>query len=409
MRKKTYIFFIAQRFLQTQKSQSQRFISFITFFSVAGVALGVTALIITLTILAGFEKELKEKIFSFTAHVQVTAFQNRPLTNVQVTKNKILKANNTILTANPYVAKEAMVSFNDNADGVFIKGIVPEGIHEIQKYIVEGEIQFPKIDDGLYSCIIGKKLLQNLHASLHDTLIGFGLPSEFSSSVQPRIIGFVVTGIYESGMAEYDDVFLYTSIEAAQEIFDVQNTVTGFDVSLSDPSNANDIARELSSTLGFPFFARSIFQQYKNLFTWIQLQKEPIPIVLGLITLVAAINIIGTLLMLVLEKKKQIGVLRSLGAKRKDIKKIFIVQGFLVAISGTVLGNIVGFSICWIQSEFQILTLPSSIYFMKSVPILFVPENFIIVSTVSIILCVLASYIPARLASTLDPIKAIRQ
>ncbi len=404
-----YSFFIARRFLQTQKSQSQRFISFITFFSIAGVALGVMALIITLTILAGFEKELKEKIFSFTAHVQVTAFQSRPITEYSALTTKIAAADSSVLSVSPFIAKEGMVSFGEYADGVFVKGISPEGIHEVQKYIVGGKIDFKKIDGGLYSCVIGKKLLDNIRASLNDTIIGFGLPREFSSAIQPRIVGFVVTGIYESGMAEYDDVFLYASIEAAQEIFELQNSVSGFDIMLSQPQKADDVAKELSSALGFPYFARSIFQQYKNLFTWIQLQKEPIPIVLGLITLVAAINIIGTLLMLVLEKKKQIGILRSLGATQKEIKQIFIVQGFLVSLVGTLFGNIAGFSVCWIQLKFQIFTLPSSIYFMKSVPILFQAENFLIVSTVSILLCVAASFIPARLASQLDPIKAIRQ
>ena len=177
---------------------------------------------------------------------------------------------------------------------------------------------------------------------------------------------------------------------------------------LTNADDAPVVAQELMDELGYPYYARTIFQLYRNLFTWLELQKAPVPIILGLIIAVAAVNIIGALLMLVLEKKRQIGILRSLGASEKIIKRIFLFQGFWIAIIGTALGNVFAFSICWIQLEFQLFSLPSSIYFMKSVPIYFQWYNFIIVSSLSILLCLLTSFIPARLASKLDPIKAIR-
>ncbi|MBW7887287.1 MAG: ABC transporter permease [Bacteroidetes bacterium] len=404
-----YSAYIAKRFLKTQKSQSQKFISFITAFAVTGVTLGVTALIITLTILVGFEHELTRKVFSFTAHVQITTFQNKPIEEYQKIINTISRTHNDVVSISPVVSKEGMISYHDQADGVLIKGISSANEVDIAKYLVEGKILLNEYSDGVYDCVIGRKLLSRLGASINDTLLAFGIPSEFSATVQPRIAGLIVKGVYESGMAEYDDVYLYTSIHAAQDIFDMPDAVSGLDIMLNNPENANHFAKNISAELGFPFFGRSIYQQYRNLFTWIQLQKEPIPLVLGLITLVAAINIIGTLLMLILEKKKQIGILRSLGSSAKDIRKIFLRQGLIISIIGTVLGNFIGFSVCWLQQTFHFFSLPSTIYFMSTVPILFKSENFIIVTAVSIILCLTASYIPAKLASNLDPIKAIRQ
>lgn len=404
-----YSFYIAGRFLKTQKSKSQKFISFITAFAIAGVTLGVTALIITLTILAGFEHELNQKVFSFTAHVQVTTFQNRPVQHYQQVSKQIISTQPNVVSITPFISKEGMISYRNQADGVLIKGIASNKDIDIEKYLVEGKFSLAESPDGMYDCIIGKKLLTRIGGALHDTLIGFGIPTEFSSMIQPRIVGFVVKGIYESGMSEYDDVYLYTSLHGAQDVFDMPNAVSGFDIMLKDPTQADQFARRISSELGYPFFGRSIYQQYRNLFTWIRLQKEPIPLVLGLITLVAAINIIGTLLMLILEKKKQIGILRSLGASAKDIRKIFIRQGLFISLIGTALGNIIGFTVCWLQLTLHFFSLPSSIYFMSSVPILFESENFIIVSVVSISLCVLAAYVPAKLASNLNPIRAIRQ
>jgi lipoprotein-releasing system permease protein len=221
-------------------------------------------------------------------------------------------------------------------------------------------------------------------------------------------MAFVVQGVYESGMAEYDDVFFFTGIPAAQELVNYEKAVTGFEVLVHDLDSVSATALGISDGLGYPFYVRTLYQLYRNLFTWIELQKEPIPLILGLIITVAAVNIIGTLLMLVLEKRKQIGVLKSLGASRRQIRNIFIIKGLLIAIIGTLLGNLFAYGVCWIQLEFQFFTLPSTIYFMKSVPIYFQWEHFATVSVISIVLCTIASLLPARLASNLDPITAIR-
>ena len=243
---------------------------------------------------------------------------------------------------------------------------------------------------------------------MNDTVLVFGLQGHIQTVLAPNVMAFVVKGVYESGMSEYDDIYFYTGIPAVQQLINFDQAVSGFEIMLNDVNSAPETAKNVMDVLGYPFNARTLFQLYRNLFTWIELQKEPIPLILGLIIAVAAVNIVGTLLMLVLEKRKQVGILRSLGASNAAIKRIFLIKGTIIAFVGTLFGNLIGFIVCWLQQQYQFFSLPSAIYFMKTVPIYFRLENFIIVSSISIVLCVLASYIPAQLAAKLDPIKAIR-
>lgn len=403
-------FFIARRFLQFQKtSRNQSFVSFITLIAVAGIMLGTAALIIALTILGGFERDLKEKVIGFTTHIQVTTYTNQPVRYYDRVEQKLLRDIPQITAVTAYVAREGMVSFGDRTEGIIVKGVddLPPG-SGVSAYLVEGAADLARIDDGMFGCIAGRKLLRTLGAGVGDTLLVFGLQGHIQTSLAPNVMAFVVRGIYESGMAEYDDVFFYVSVPAAQELVNFEQAVTGFEVTLANVDDAPAVAETIMDKLGYPFSARTLFQLYRNLFTWIELQKEPIPLILGLIIAVAAVNIVGTLLMLVLEKRRQIGILRSLGATAGQVRAVFLMKGLLIAAVGTLLGNLLGFGVCWLQQTFQFFSLPSSVYFMKSVPILFRWEHFALVSGVSIALCAAASFVPARLASRFDPIKAIR-
>jgi len=398
------------RFLRFQKSsRSQSFISFVTVIAITGVMLGVASLIIALTILGGFERELKEKVIGFATHIQVTTFTNQPIRYYQNIETKLKKEIPQIRSVSAYVAKEGMINYGDITEGIIIKGIAQVTSDAgVKKYLVQGSINFDEISDGLYGCVIGKKLLNTLGANLKDTVFVFGLQGHIQTSIAPNVIAFVIQGVYESGMSEYDDVYLFVGIPSVQQLINFNEAVTGFEVMVSDVEMSPEISKHIMDVLGYPFNARTLFQLYRNLFTWIELQKEPIPLILGLIIAVAAVNIIGTLLMLVLEKRKQVGILRSLGASARDIKRIFLMNGTIIAIVGILLGNVFAFSICWLQLEYQFFSLPSTIYFMKTVPIYFKIENFAIVSLISFVMCIIAAYIPARLASKLDPIKAIR-
>jgi lipoprotein-releasing system permease protein len=209
-------------------------------------------------------------------------------------------------------------------------------------------------------------------------------------------------------MAEYDDIYAFTALTDAQTLFQMPDGVSGYDIVLRNVDSAQAVANNATDLLGYPHYGRTVFENYRNLFSWIELQKKPVPIILGLIIVVATVNIIGTLLMMVLDKMREIGILSSMGATRWGITRVFLRQGLTIAVIGTVLGNLLALVLCVAQLEFRFFSLPSDIYFMTSVPILLRPEYFLFVSAVTIALCLLTALVPARLASKLNPVNAIR-
>jgi lipoprotein-releasing system permease protein len=209
-------------------------------------------------------------------------------------------------------------------------------------------------------------------------------------------------------MAEYDDAFAYVNLTAAQSLLKIGDNINGYDIRVNDISKIDSINHLLQVKLRYPYRTASIYELHKNIFTWIELQKKPIPIVLGLIIIVAVFNIIGTLLMMVLEKTNAIGILKSLGAAGKQITLIFLFQGIVLAFAGIFLGNIIGFLLMEIQLKYNIITLPSSVYFMSTVPIYLSVTIFGGVSILTLLLCIIASVIPSYVASRIKPVSTIR-
>jgi lipoprotein-releasing system permease protein len=276
-----------------------------------------------------------------------------------------------------------------------------------RKYIVAGQYDISRTEGSLPNIVLGRRLASRLGVDVGDKVTVFGI-GRLVEQGQYRVMQFKISGLYESGMSEYDDVYAFTSLSAAQNIFQLGDAVSGYDVLVTRVDSAEVVADRIQDLLGYPHYARTVFQTYRNVFSWIELQKRPIPLILGLIIIVATVNIIGTLLMMVLSKTKDIGILMSLGATREGIMKIFLRQGLTIAFTGTVIGNVLALALCVVQLKFRFFSLPSDIYFMSSVPILLRPEYFFLVSAISVALCLLSSIIPARLASRLHPIAALR-
>ena len=251
--------------------------------------------------------------------------------------------------------------------------------------------------------IIGNKLAGKLGITVDSKVFiiaTVGLPS---ASNTPSIKGFKVTGIYESGLKEYDDVLLYVDMQDAQKLFSMGPYVTGIELFLNDINKIKPVTQEIRTKIDYPNNnARNVFTIYKGLFTWVELQKKPIPIILGLIIIVAAINIIGFLLMLVLEKTETIGILKSLGAKNSHIIRIFFIQGMFISIAGIIIGNILGYGLCLLQVNYNIITIPE-IYYMTSVPLLIDWSVGITITVIAIILSLLVTIIPSYMASRLNP------
>jgi lipoprotein-releasing system permease protein len=273
--------------------------------------------------------------------------------------------------------------------------------------VVAGQYALEREVGGVPKIVVGKKLASKLGLEIGDKVTVFGI-GQIDAQSRTRVMQFRVVGVYESGMAEYDDIYAFTDLADAQTLFQYGDAVSGYDLMLRHVDSAAAVAEQVQDLLGYPHFGRTVFESYRNLFSWIDLQKKPVPLILGLIIIVATVNIIGTLLMMVLDKTREIGVLASLGATRWGITRIFLRQGLTIAVTGTIAGDLLALLLCGLQMEFRFFSLPSDIYFMTSVPILLRPLDFALVSAVSLALCMVSSLIPARLASRLNPVNAIR-
>lgn len=401
-----YKYFIARRYLFS-KSDS-KFISFITYISILGVSLGVATLIVTVSILNGFQKEIRDKVAGLVSHIQISSFTSDGLSDYKNAIEIIKDSINGVTGISPIVQKEAVIRFKSNVEGIILKGIIPEtDLSTARSRVLKGDFNLNKSDTIFSRLIIGDKLAKKLNIDTGNKVIVFGLngiPSPFN---QPKIKQFIVSGIYETGLREFDDVIIYTDLKTAQKLFNYDENVTGIELNLNNIDSVEIAVAKIKKVVGYPYFPKSLFKLYKPLFTWVELQRAPTPIILGLVIIVATFNIVGTLLMLVLEKTQSIGTLKSLGASNTDILKIFLFDGLLIGVTGILFGNIIGLGLCFAELKYKFFSLPE-LYYMKSVPILLQPEYVILISLITIILTFAATLIPSYLASRMDPIKSLR-
>lgn len=400
-------FYISKKY--TLSNRDSRFINFISVITIIGITLGVATLIIAFSIIRGFENTLTTKIIDFDSHIQINSYRTVLPDYHQVMPLLKEELKYSVKSINPFVSKLAIISKGKRKEGVNIKGIRTEDQWSgIKNNIIKGHLIF---DQGkMPSIIIGQKLANKLFVKLGDKITLFGLRSDQLPTLEnpPNIEQFIVGGIFESGMAEYDDLNTYVSLKSAQSLFSLGDNITGYDIRVSDISKIDSLTEHLGNILSYPHNVKSIYQLHRNIFTWIELQKKPIPIILALIIIVAVFNIVGTLLMIILEKTNSIGILKSLGAKKKQLVSIFLYQGISLAISGIILGNTLAYILAMLQIQFDIISIPSSVYMMSKVPVLLSPDIFIVVSLITFVLCVLASIIPGYIASKITPVKAIR-
>lgn len=402
-------FFIAKRYLASKKTN--KFISVITLFSIAGVLIGVAALVIVLSMMNGFEKEIRSRIIGTTAHITVFPLHGEGLENYQELVPKILEVKE-VLAVSPYIYSKVAIASQSQTDGIVLRGIEPaqeEKVTSISENIIEGNFDL-NTEAGTGKVILGSYLADNLEVKTGDQVIIFSLKNReaeaFSSS--PRATKFVVSGIFETGMYEYDGGLAYISLEKAQALMNLENQVTGLEVKIKKYFEAQKIAQVIEKNLGQNFYVTDWMHMHKNLFSWMSLEKYAMFIALSLIVAVAAFAIISTLVIIVMEKRKDIGILKSLGATSRNIMKIFVWKGTVIGAIGTLLGLSIGFLVCWVQQTFKIISLPREIYFISSLPMDMRILDFIFVSAAALGITFLSSLYPAKKASSLAPVEAIR-
>ncbi|KPK74455.1 MAG: hypothetical protein AMJ89_06285 [candidate division Zixibacteria bacterium SM23_73] len=406
----SYEFFIAKRYLKSRRKT--KFVSVITLISVGGVLIGVAALNFVLSMMNGFEKEVRSRIVGTTAHVSVFASYAEGIEDYQKLLPEI-KGTKHVVEVAPFIYYKAAIASKEGSDGIVVRGIDPEKeklVTDIERNLKSGSLNLKAEGDEPPGILLGATLADRLEVELGDKVVLFSLKegSLTTGWSTPKASKLKVAGIFETGMYEYDASLAYVSLSTAQKLFNLDHKVTGLHLKLDDLYKAERVTKDLELKLGYHYYAVDWMHMHKNLFSWMALEKYAMFIALSLIVAVAAFNIISTLIMVVIEKRKEIGILKSMGATNTSIMKIFMFEGLVVGVVGTILGSSLGYVLCWIQRTFNLISLPAEIYFISSLPVDMRVLDFTIVALAAIALTFLATIYPAKRASQLTPVEAIR-
>ena len=403
-----YSGFIALRYLKGKKRHAP--ISINTVISIGGVALGVMTLIIVLSVMSGFENDLKQKILGTNSPIIVTSYNDKGISDYEKVRQEITGTPH-VISATPFTYSEVMLTSPSGVSGIILKGISPteSKVTDLSKNLVAGSLGSLKEEGETPGIILGKELAQMIGVetgSLVRVVSPFGTMTPLGMA--PKFKVFKVTGIFDTGMYEYDSKLAYISIPEAQAFFGLGDSVTGFEVKIDDLDRSGQLARALQEKLGFPYHARDWMQMNRNLFSALKLEKMTMFVILVLIIIVASFNIVSTLIMIVIEKAREIAILKSMGATRAGIMKIFMINGTVIGVVGTLMGLIGGYAVCLILQKTELIKLPSDIYYINHLPVNMDPSVFLIVSAAAILISFGATIYPSWQAARLDPLEALR-
>ncbi|MCP3952536.1 MAG: FtsX-like permease family protein, partial [Desulfobacterales bacterium] len=359
--------FIGSRYLRVKQKQS--FISLITLLSIAGVTVGVMALIVVIAVMTGFESDMKSRILGVESHIVVMR-HGGSFSGYRNTMNRIESADGVQATT-PFIYSQVMIRSATGVSGAVLRGIDPETVGSVVKFFKDADLarlvgeaadgRDPSTAPGI---IVGKELAKNLGVSSGDTIAMIS-PRGMLSPIghMPAMKQFKIKGLFESGMYEFDNTLVYIHLKTAQKMMRMADTVTGIEVRVGDIYRADQIGKTLARDLGFPYWVRDWMRMNRNLFSALKLEKTAMFIILALIVLVAAFNIASSLIMMVMEKTKDIAILKAMGATDKSIRRIFIYKGMAIGVVGTILGVCGGIILCMLLSHYKFIELPGDVYY----------------------------------------------
>lgn len=407
---------IAARYLRSRRSS--RLVSLITLIATAGVAVGVTALIVVMGVMNGLQSELREKILVASPHLRILTFGRGLRVDNWREALEMIRAHPEVEAAAPFVMTQAMVRAGaDYTEGVHVLGIDPDtatmSVTPLPRHFSSGDLRFAtqlaNVDGGI---ILGRRVSERLLAFEGDSLSVISpARSRFNAAIgafMPSYWWFEVTGRFETGMYEYDNTYVVMRLDVAQRFAGLGDAVSGIDVRVTDPNEAPRIGAELEALLDYPYFSKAWQEQNAQLFSALQLEKLGMGLILLLIVIVAAFNIVGTLTMVVTDKTREIGILRAMGLSAKSVYRVFVIQGIIVGLVGTVTGAIVGIAIAQLFDRGRLITLDPSIYFIDHLPIKVQPFDSMLIIFASIAVATVATLYPSRRAAELAPVEAIR-
>jgi lipoprotein-releasing system permease protein len=411
-----YEFFIGLRYLRARRQET--FISLITVISVLGVMIGVMTLNVVMAVMSGFEETLRDRLLGINAHISVVK-SGDPMRDYERVIEK-LRQEKDIIAASPTVYGQVMLTSGARVSGVVVRGVDPDRINQVvdlQSYLLKGKlaalksrhaIQVEERTVLLPGVILGERLAAQLgvfEGSPVQVVSPLGSPTAIG--VIPKVRRFVVIGIMKTGMSEIDSAVVFMGLAEAQNFFDLEGAATNIEMKIRDVKNSRVVAERVQRQLGFPYLAEDWTRLWPNLFSALQLEKTVYFLVLLLMILVGAFNIVATLVMVVMEKRKDIAILRSMGATQQSIRKIFLFKGCFIGVVGTVLGVLLGLLVCAFIAQYE-FALPEGMFLISTVPVRVYWSNFLLVAVASFIVCLLASIYPSRQAAKLDPVEIIR-
>ena len=411
----SYSLFIASRYLTSRNKRT--FISVISLMSVLGVAIGVAALVIVMSVYNGVTQEMREKILGANPHIMVMATQAGAF-GADAAKGRgeaIERIRETpgVVSATPFLYAEVLLSTPQGATGLVVRGIDPELAVEsmpMLQHLESGSVENLSREQGPAGMLVGQELARRFHLSV-GSRVNLMSPAgqRTTAGFVPKLRSFRVEGIFKPGMSDFDSRLAYVPIAATQDLMGYPDGhISGVEAFVEDPYKARDIASDIVERLGAPFYARNWIDMNANLFAALQLERFGMFIVLLMVILVGSFSIITSLVMLVMEKTKDIAILMSMGATTAGVRRIFMLQGAIIGAVGTSIGYVLGIVLALLLKKYQFIELPPGVYMMDTLPVIIDPLDLLIIGAVSMLLCFVATIYPARQASRLVPAEALR-
>jgi lipoprotein-releasing system permease protein len=392
-------FYLSTRYLRT--AQKGSFTRVAGVLSVAGLSVGISALLITLFILNGFEKVISKKIADFDGHIRVKHYLNYPIPSEILEMDSILFHYKETVSQSRFIQKPALLRKGKVAEGIIVEGIEPDRVEFINDILVSG-----RNDISGNQIVIGERLANQVNISIGDKIVLFDLATLNGSN--KRLKQFVVAGFFHSGMLEYDNHMIYMNLEQADRLFHMNEKVSGQILRLSEAKWANELSEFLKKNLAYPYMVMTWKEKKRSLFKWMDIQRWPILFIFSLIAMVGLVNIISALAMIVLDKTRQIGILKSLGVSHTGLRQLFLFYGFMIGLAGAIIGSFLALILAWMQNNFKIITLPEDIYFMDFIPMDVSIFDVFSIAIISIVCAIFAAIWPTVRAERIEPADALR-
>ena len=407
--------FVGLRYLRSRRRE--KFVSVITAISTLSVLLGVMVLTIVLSVMTGFEEDLRARILGLNPHIRVSDRVRGGVIDDPVAFARRVEAHPDVKAAAPVITAQMLVSANGRMNGVIGRGVDPgasSGALGILAFVDEGDAaSLGRRHDvngaALPGVMIGRELSRRSGVRMGETLT-LMVPSMTATpfGAIPRSRRFVVTAIYDSGMVEYDSGLVYLSLDEARALLRLEEVATGVEAVLTDPYEAPRVAGELNQSIGLPYWAQSWTEVHRNVFEALQLEKTVYFLVLLLIILVSSFTIVASLYMIVMEKRRDVAVLKAMGATDLSVARVFVLKGLLIGSLGTFLGVTLGLLACLGLARWEFIDLPEGVFYVSTLPVRIVPANFALVAACSIVICLAACLFPAWKAARVVPVDVLR-